>query len=328
MKHFHRQSSALLTTLLAACAAPPPAARPPPPPVLTASPAPPPAPVFPGGCVVKGADADVDSVVVSDIEILFCVESRSPPPPGEPAQPRACFRFDRTIARFAAIPVTPRPPEGQPEHVDRRAWAHAADGVIRICRPGQPACEEVARYSPDGGTPEVATDGVHYLACQACSTLEVRDRSGAVVLRIQPWKSEALGTSTFFRTGHFTYDMVIAMLADTAVSTEARVFDRRGHQVLAVGRVADHAPHQVGVNWAFELAAGEGLAVFELHAGRRLATYPLLLTGPREARPQLALVTPTFGGGLTALHTRRQAGDVVLYADAAPAKVVHPPYCP
>jgi hypothetical protein len=286
--------------------------------------------------VVQGADADVDSVVVSDIEILFCVESRSPPAPGEPSQPRACFRFDRTISKYAAIPVTPRPPGGQPERVDG-AWAQAAEGVLRICEPGRPACQEVARYSADAGTPEVAADrpGRRYLACQACSTLEVRERSGAVAFSVQPWKSTALGSSTFFRGGHFMEDHLAALFADTTGSTEARVFDRAGNLVLTIGPVANHAPHELTPDrWAFELSEGEGFAVFELRQRRRLATHPLRLTergGPASPpRPHLALVTPTFGGGLTALHTRRQAGDVALYADkpAVAPRLVHPPLCP
>jgi hypothetical protein len=130
-------------------------------------------------------------------------------------------------------------------------------------------------------------------------------------------------------------DHLAALFADTTGSTEARVFDRAGNLVLTIGPVANHAPHELTPDrWAFELSEGEGFAVFELRQRRRLATHPLRLTergGPASPpRPHLALVTPTFGGGLTALHTRRQAGDVALYADkpAVAPRLVHPPLCP
>jgi hypothetical protein len=289
---------------------------------------------LPPPCIVSGSEPTLDSVSVSDRELDFCAEGDR-----VPKQPRVCFRVDLASGEYRTAPLRARPPTRQPERVTG-SWASMDEHGVHLCSPDSPPDPDCRTLTPVGYDLGIAseiacnTDGTRFIACHTggCESLEIRDGvDGKVVLSIRPWNTE-MGSPASFRMGFFAGDLVLALIADTPVTSEGRLFDVRGKLLLKLGQVAEHAPHSLGNDrWAIETWEARQLVVLDAKRGRS-ATYSLRPTVPDAmdaSNPLVATAAARADGGITVLFAHGLSGTVALFTSdpTVQPRVLHPPVC-
>ena len=149
---------------------------------------------------------------------------------------------------------------------------------------------------------------------------------------MRPWNTE-MGSPSSFRKGFFTGERVVALIGDTPVTSEGRLFNASGALLLKLGDLADHAPHSLGGDrWALETWEARTLLILDARRGRLVTTYPLRPTVPEELDASNAMVDSVAlraDGGVTLLFANHMAGAVAIFAadPSAPPRLFHPPTC-
>jgi hypothetical protein len=291
------------------------------------------------GCIVPGSWPAIDSVAITDDAVELCIDD---PDGHQPHQPRTCFHVDLATGAYRPAPIHARPSAHEPERVTG-AWASIDDDGVHLCsRTGastEPTCRTLRPAGldlDDGWYVASNADGSRFIPCHTggCSPLDVRDGStGALLQSIAPWNT-GMGQPATFQMGFFVGDDVLALISDTPVASEGRLFDGRGNLVLKFGEVAEHEPHPLGDGrWAIETWEAGELLVLDAKRTKLAATYPLRPLAIPESidgsNPLVAAAVARADGGITALLAHGVVGHVVLFAadQAVPPRVLRPPMC-